>query len=78
VNNSIEKELKQLGQRIREIRLSKNLTQSSLASLCDIDVRTIQMIEKGSMNMSLKILITIAKSLEMNPSELLLSIEDSI
>jgi DNA-binding XRE family transcriptional regulator len=78
VDNNIEKELKHLGQIIRDFRLSKNMTQSSLASSCDIDVRTIQMIEKGTLNMSLKIFFAIAKSFEMNPSEFLLSIEDSI
>ena len=75
---NIEKELKQLGQIIRDFRLSKNMTQSSLASSCDIDVRTIQMIEKGTLNMSLKIFFAIAKSFGMNPSEFLLCIEDSI
>jgi DNA-binding XRE family transcriptional regulator len=54
------------------------MTQSSLASSCDIDVRTIQMIEKGTMNMSLKIFFAIAKFFEMNPSEFLLRIEDTI
>jgi DNA-binding XRE family transcriptional regulator len=78
VDNNIEKELKHLGQIIRDFRLSKNMTQSSLASSCDIDVRTIQMIEKGTLNMSLKIFFAIAKSFEMNPSEFLLNIEESI
>ena len=78
MDNNIEKELKHLGQIIRDFRLSKNMTQSSLASSCDIDVRTIQMIEKGTLNMSLKIFFAIAKSFEMNPSEFLLSIEASI
>lgn len=78
MDNNIEKELKHLGQIIRDFRLSKNMTQSSLASSCDIDVRTIQMIEKGTLNMSLKIFFAIAKSFEMNPSEFLLRIEDSI
>ncbi len=78
MDNNIEKELKHLGQIIRDFRLSKNMTQSSLASSCDIDVRTIQMIEKGTLNMSLKIFFAIAKSFEMNPSEFLLNIEESI
>ncbi len=78
MDNNIEKELKHLGQIIRDFRLSKNMTQSSLASSCDIDVRTIQMIEKGTLNMSLKIFFAIAKTFEMNPSEFLLSIEASI
>lgn len=75
MNDTIEIELKQLGHRIKESRLSKGMTQSALASCCDIDVRTIQMIEKGTLNMSLKIFFAIAASLEIKPSILLSSIE---
>jgi transcriptional regulator with XRE-family HTH domain len=71
VKNYFEAELKRIGQRIRRIRLAKKLTQSSLASSCDVDIRTIQRIEKGTFNMSLKILYLISDSFEMNPSELL-------
>ncbi len=71
VKNYFELELKRIGQKIREIRLAKKLTQSSLASSCDVDIRTIQRIEKGTFNMSLKILFLISHSLEINPSELL-------
>ena len=46
------------------------MTQSSLASLCDIDVRSIQLIEKGSMNMSLKIFFALSEALEVSPEEL--------
>ncbi len=71
VKNYFEKELKRIGQEIKEIRLEKKLTQSILASSCDVDIRTIQRIEKGTFNMSLKILYLISDSLEINPSELL-------
>lgn len=76
MHGNIDTELKQIGQRIKELRLSKRMTQSALASDCDIDVRTIQMIEKGTLNMSLKIFYAIAFSLEIKPS-LLLAIIDS-
>jgi transcriptional regulator with XRE-family HTH domain len=72
VKNNFELELKRIGLRIKGIRLAKKLTQSSLASTCDIDIRTIQRIEKGTFNMSLKILFLISDSLEINPSELLM------
>jgi transcriptional regulator with XRE-family HTH domain len=68
VNNNFEEELKQLGQRIKEIRLEKNLTQSG-------DIRTIQRIEKGTLNMSLKILYLIADVLEIHPAELIVKKE---
>ena len=70
MKNNFEKELKRIGQQIKEIRLEKKLTQLTLASSCDVDIRTIQRIEKGSYNMSLKILLLISYSLEINPSDL--------
>ena len=75
MKNNFELELKRIGLRIKGIRLAKKLTQSSLASTCDIDIRTIQRIEKGTFNMSLKILFLISDSLEINPSELLMNKE---
>ena len=75
VKNNFEKDLKRIGQKIKEIRLAKKLTQSSLASSCDVDIRTIQRIEKGTFNMSLKILYSISEALEIIPSELLINKE---
>jgi transcriptional regulator with XRE-family HTH domain len=73
VKNNFEVELKRIGQKIKEIRIAKKLTQSSLASSCDVDIRTIQRIEKGTFNMSIKILYLISDALETNPSELLMN-----
>ena len=67
----IDLELQFIGQKIKAIRGEKKLTQSTLASLCDIDVRTIQLIEKGSMNMSLKVFFTLSEALEVSPEQLL-------
>ncbi len=71
MKNNFEKDLERIGQKIKEIRLAKKLTQSSLASSCDVDIRTIQRIEKGTFNMSLKILYSISEALGIIPSELL-------
>lgn len=71
MKKNFEIELKRIGQRIKGIRLAKKLTQSSLASSCDIDIRTIQRIEKGTFNMSLKIFFALSNSLEISPCELL-------
>jgi len=67
VKKNYEKELLLIGRKINQIRISKNLTQSSLSSLCDIDIRTIQRIEKGEFNMSLKILFAISDALDISP-----------
>lgn len=40
------------------------MTQSHLATLCDIDIRSIQRIEKGQQNISISLLLLIAESLE--------------
>lgn len=75
MNYSIEIELKKIGQKIKEIRLAKRMTQSALASSSDVDIRSIQLIEVGKLNMSLKIFFAISHSLEIKPSDLLNKIE---
>lgn len=73
---SIEIILKQIGQKIKEMRLEKKLTQSILATYADIDIRTVQLIEKGELNMSLKVLYSISAALDIHPSELLQKIKE--
>jgi transcriptional regulator with XRE-family HTH domain len=75
VDNNFKVELSRIGQRIKEIRTANKLTQSSLASLCDVDIRTIQRIEKGTYNMSLKIFYSISDSLKIKPTDLLKNFE---
>lgn len=66
----IDQEFKKFGTAIREIRISKKITQFQLATMCDVDIRTIQRIEKGEFNPSLKILIHLANSFGLTLSEL--------
>lgn len=58
------------------MRLEKKLTQSILATYADIDIRTVQLIEKGELNMSLKVLYSISAALDIHPSELLQKIKE--
>ena len=60
-----------LGELVKEVRQSKNYTQQSFAELSDIDIRTIQRIEKGSLNMSLNIFISILDVLELDATEII-------
>ena len=53
----IQKELKRFGDNLRRERKARKITQEKLAELADLNVRTIQKIEAGQMN----ILITTAK-----------------
>jgi transcriptional regulator with XRE-family HTH domain len=75
VNFSLDIELKRIGQKTKEVRLKKNLTQSILASKADVDIRTIQLIERGSLNMSLKVFYSLSTALDINPCELLMNKE---
>jgi transcriptional regulator with XRE-family HTH domain len=60
-----------LGAKIKEIRQAQNLTQSTLSDLAEIDIRTIQRLEKGDMNLSLNIFIAVIKSLNVDATEII-------
>jgi DNA-binding XRE family transcriptional regulator len=47
------------------------MTQSHLATMCDVDIRTIQRIEKGQQNISLTLLLSLINVLETNVNSLL-------
>ena len=70
-NNNYEYEFIQLGNIIRHLRLENGITQEHLSSLCDVDVRTIQRIEKGKQNLSLNLLLSISNSLNTNTETLI-------
>ena len=59
------------GQRIKELRLKKNLTQDQFAQLCNLHKNYIGMIERGERNPSLKNIETIARAFEMSISDLM-------
>ena len=77
MQSSFENDLKQFGTEINTVRKSKKITQLQLASLCDVDIRTIQRIEKGEFNPSLRVLLRIANAFEMSLSNLIKQIEDA-
>lgn len=77
VQSSFDNDLKQFGDGVKSIRKTKKITQLQLASLCDVDVRTIQRIEKGEFNPSLRVLTRIANAFEMTLSGLIMALEDS-
>jgi len=70
---SLEKEefLLKVGQNIRAVRLSKGLTQTQLASLCDRDKQSIERIENGKINTSIYMLKVIAVALDVEAALLL-------
>lgn len=63
-------EIKKLGKKIKKLRESKGMTQEALSGECDIDIRTIQRIEKGEYGFGMPILFALAEAFEISPSEL--------
>lgn len=65
-----EKGIKKLGQKIRQVRLSKNISMTKLAADAEIEYSQISRIERGIINTSVSHLLSIAKALKVHPSEL--------
>ena len=63
--------IKKFGERLREIRLSKNFTQESLAWEAGIEPMQISRIERGIIDTGISQILNLAKALKMPPSELL-------
>ena len=62
--------LKKLGDRIREIRESRKLTQEELAYQADLDYSYVNQIENGRKNPTVQILEQIAKVLKVTIKDL--------
>lgn len=56
-------QLKQLGANIRRERTAKGITQEKLAELVDLNIRTVQKIEAGNINVLVTTIIRIQKAL---------------
>ncbi len=63
--------LQRLGDRIRERRLTMNLTQAALAEKSDLHRTFIGSVERGERNVALLSLRKIARALRTTPAELL-------
>ena len=63
------------GQRLRELRDAKKLTQAQLASLCGLGESTVSFYEGGKREPNYKILLTLAEALSTTPNYLLVGIE---
>ncbi len=65
-----KKYVKAIGKRIKEIRKSKNIAQKELAYTCELDVSTMNRIEKGVYIPRITTLKVIAKALEISVGEI--------
>jgi len=54
-----------IGTRIRRIRLTKDLTQSQLASICSFEKSTVSKIEGGQVNISYMTLYRLSQGLDV-------------
>ena len=62
--------IKQLGKRIKEIRIEKGLTQEQLAREADIEPMQVSRIERGIINSGISQIANLAKALEIPVVEL--------
>lgn len=69
--NRYEEEIIQLGLIIKELRIKEKVTQEHLSTLCEVDVRTIQRIEKGKQNITISLLFSLADALNIKADTLL-------
>jgi transcriptional regulator with XRE-family HTH domain len=65
-----EEDRKRFGQRVRQLRLARQLTQEGLAELARLHPTYIGGIERGERNVSLDNLLKIARALGEHPSAL--------
>jgi transcriptional regulator with XRE-family HTH domain len=63
-------ELRRLGERVREHRRGKGLTQESLAQALDLSVAYISLIERGGRNPPYTTVIAIARALGVPPTRI--------
>ncbi len=60
-----------IGKQIRALRLAKNLSQHALAQMCQVNKNYIGMIERGEVNPTIMVLISIANALKVSLSVLI-------
>jgi transcriptional regulator with XRE-family HTH domain len=58
------------GERVRQLRLKKKLSQERLAELAGLHVTFVGAIERGKRNLSLVTIVKLAKALKVKPGEL--------
>lgn len=66
-----EKELKDIGDKVRLARLEKGISQTTLANKIGKDQPSINRLEKGNINPSYIYLLEVCEGLEISLSELL-------
>ncbi|MDO1451692.1 helix-turn-helix transcriptional regulator [Rhodocytophaga aerolata] len=63
------------GKVLQEMRKERHLSQEKLAELCELDRTYISLLERGLRQPTLATLFKLAAALEINPSELVVRVE---
>ena len=71
LNSKQAAQLKAFGTNLRRERMAKKITQERLAELVDLNIRTIQKIEAGHVNILLTTVLRLRKALGCSWDELL-------
>lgn len=67
--SELERLQKQIGKRIKQLRAERKMKQKELAAECGLEVAHLSRIEAGGQNLTLKMLVRIAKALETEVSD---------
>jgi transcriptional regulator with XRE-family HTH domain len=59
--------IKKFGERVRQLRLDRKVSQEDLAFKCGLEFSQISRIERGIINTSISHAFTIAKALDLEP-----------
>ncbi|MBS1686361.1 MAG: helix-turn-helix transcriptional regulator [Bacteroidetes bacterium] len=70
-----KKAIKLFGNKLREIRLSKKLSQMKLANKAGIEFSQVGRIERGVINTSISTVYALAEGLEVSPHEFFLPLK---
>jgi transcriptional regulator with XRE-family HTH domain len=71
VEKSYQLEIKKFGLEVKRLREANSITQQQLADSCEVDIRTIQRIERGDVSVGLQILFSLADAFKLRPYQLL-------
>jgi transcriptional regulator with XRE-family HTH domain len=70
MKNSVKDARKKLGERVRELRKSAELTQEALGELAELNYKFIGELERGRVNVSLDAIVRIAAALRVKIGDL--------
>jgi transcriptional regulator with XRE-family HTH domain len=62
--------LAELGQRIKQLRISKGISQTNFSLTCNMEKSSMSKIESGQVNISYLTLVRLSKCLEVSTKEL--------